>query len=270
MNFFDLLKYIFLGFIQGFTEPIPVSSSGHLVIFKALLNDNVLNDLNFEIIVNFGSLVAILIVFRKDIMNIIHDFFLYIKTKEEKYYNNFKYAWLIVIGSVPAGIAGLLLKDKIESVLGGVKIVGFALLVTALFLFLVKDYKGKKDDDSISVSNALVIGFFQVLALFPGISRSGATLVGGMQQGLKRETAFKYSFMLYIPVSLATMVLGVKDLVETSISMTTLIYYIVGAIVSCIVTYFSTKWFKDIVKRGKLIYFVWYCLLVGTLVILFV
>lgn len=270
MNFFDMLKYIFLGFIQGFTEPIPVSSSGHLVIFKALLNDNVLNDLNFEIIVNFGSLIAILIVFRKDIIDIIHDFFLYIKTKEEKYYNNFKYAWLIVIGSVPAGIAGLLLKDKIESVLGGVKIVGFALLVTALFLFLVKDYKGKKDDDSISVSNALVIGFFQVLALFPGISRSGATLVGGMQQGLKRETAFKYSFMLYIPISFATMGLGVMDLMEANISMVTLTYYIIGAMVSCIVTYFSTKWFKDVVKRGKLIYFVWYCLLVGTLVILFV
>jgi undecaprenyl-diphosphatase len=261
---------MFLGFIQGLTEPIPVSSSGHLVIAKALLNDNVLNDLNFEIIVNFGSLIAILLIFRKDLIEIIHDFFYYIKTKEEKYYANFKYAWLIVIGSVPAGIAGLLLKDKIESVLSGVKIVGFALLITSLFLFLVKDYKGKKTDNSISVSNALVIGFFQVLALFPGISRSGSTLVGGMQQGLKRETAFKYSFMLYIPISFATMILGVKDLIETHISLTTWFYYIMGAIVSCIVTYFSTKWFKNIVKNGKLMYFVWYCLIVGTLVIFFV
>lgn len=195
---------------------------------------------------------------------------MYIKTKEEKYYSNFKYAWLIVIGSVPAGIAGLLLKDKIESVLGGVKIVGFALLVTALFLYLVKDYKGKKDDDTITVSNALIIGFFQVLALFPGISRSGSTLVGGMQQGLKREAAFKYSFMLYIPISFATMFLGVTDLIQSNISLTTWIYYIIGAFVSCIVTYFSTKWFKDVVKKGKLIYFVWYCLIAGTLVILFV
>ena len=157
MNFIDLMKYVFLGFIQGLTEPIPVSSSGHLVIFKTLLHDNVLNDLNFEIIVNFGSLIAILLVFRKDLMEIIKDFFLYIKTKEEKYYTNFRYAWLIVIGSVPAGIAGLLLKDKIETVLGGVKIVGFALLVTALFLFLVKDYKGKKEDGNISVTNAIII-----------------------------------------------------------------------------------------------------------------
>ncbi len=270
MNFINLMKYVFLGFIQGLTEPIPVSSSGHLVIFKALLNDNVLNDLNFEIIVNFGSLIAIFLIFRKDLMDIIRDFFLYIKTKEERYYTNFRYAWLIVIGSVPAGIAGLLLKDKIETVLGGVKIVGFALLVTALFLFLVKDYKGKKEDGNISVTNAIIIGLFQVLALFPGISRSGATLVGGMQQGLKRDVAFKYSFMLYIPISLATMVLGVKDLVETNMDVTMWIYYIVGAFVSCIVTYFSTKWFKDVVKKGKLIYFVWYCLLAGICVILFV
>ena len=270
MNFITLLKYIFLGFVQGFTEPIPVSSSGHLFIFKTLLNDNVLNDLNFEIIVNFGSLIAILILFRKDIIEIIRDFFLYIKTKEEKYYANFKYAWLIVIGSVPAGIAGLLLKDKIESVLSGVKIVGFALLVTALFLYLVKDYKGKKDDNKITIGDAIIIGLFQVIALFPGISRSGSTLVGGMRQGLKRETAFKYSFMLYIPISFATMILGVKDLVETSISFELLIYYIVGAIVSCIVTFFSTKWFRNVVKNGKLMYFVWYCLFAGIMVILFV
>jgi undecaprenyl-diphosphatase len=264
------MKYIFLGFVQGLTEPIPVSSSGHLIIFKALLNDNVLNDLNFEIIVNFGSLIAILIIFKEDLINIIKDFFLYLKTKEEKYYSNFKYAWLIVIGSVPAGIAGLLLKDKIEAVLSGVKVVGFALLVTALFLYLIKDYKGKKDDDHITVTNAIIIGLFQVLALFPGISRSGATLVGGMQQGLKREVAFKYSFMLYIPISLATMILGVKDMLESSISSITWFYYILGAIVSGIVTYFSTTWFKDIVKNGKLIYFVLYCLLAGILVILFV
>ena len=270
MNFINLMKYIFLGFIQGLTEPIPVSSSGHLVIFKSLLNDRVLNDLHFEIIVNFGSLIAILLIFRKDLVQIVHDFFLYSKTKEEIYYSNFRYAWLIVIGSVPAGIAGLLLKDKIETILGGVKVVGFALLVTSLFLFLVKDYKGKKEDNRISVTNAIVIGLFQVLALFPGISRSGATLVGGMQQGLKRETAFKYSFMLYIPISLATMVLGMKDLIESNISTTVWMYYVIGAVVSCIVTYFSTKWFKDVVKHGKLIYFVWYCLLAGILVILFV
>lgn len=270
MDFILLCKYMFLGFIQGFTEPIPVSSSGHLVIFKSLFNDAAMNDLNFEIVVNFGSLIAILIIFRKDLINIIRDFFCYIKTKETKYYSNFKYALLIVIGSIPAGFAGLILKDKIEEVLSGVKVVGFALLVTALFLFLVKDYKGKKSDDKVTVKNALVIGFFQVLALFPGISRSGSTLVGGMQQGLKREAAFKFSFMLYIPISVATMLLGVKDMMAANLEAVTYLYYFAGMVVAGVVTYFSTLWFRDVVKKGKLIYFVWYCLLAGILVILFV
>lgn len=265
----NLFKYLFLAVIQGFTEPIPVSSSGHLVIFKNLINSDVLNDLNFEIILNFGSLIAIVIFFFDDIMAIIKDFFAYIKTKDKKYYGNFKYAWLIVIGTIPAGLLGLIFKDVIESALGGVKIVGFALLVTALFLFLIRKIKGTKDDKDITYLDAITIGLFQAVALLPGISRSGSTLVGGMFRDLKRDAAFKFSFMLYIPISLATMVLGVKDLIETNISINLWMCYLVCMIVSGIITYFSTKLFNGIIKTGKLIYFVWYCIIVGSLVVIF-
>lgn len=265
----NLFKYLFLAIIQGFTEPIPVSSSGHLVIFKNLINSDVLNDLNFEIILNFGSLIAIVIFFFDDIMAIIKDFFAYIKTKDKKYYGNFKYAWLIVIGTIPAGLLGLIFKDVIESALGGVKIVGFALLVTALFLFLIRKIKGTKDDKDITYLDAVTIGLFQAVALLPGISRSGSTLVGGMFRDLKRDAAFKFSFMLYIPISLATMVLGVKDLIETNISINLWMCYLVCMIVSGIITYFSTKLFNGIIKTGKLIYFVWYCIIVGSLVVIF-
>ena len=265
----NLFKYLFLAVIQGFTEPIPVSSSGHLVIFKNLINSDVLNDLNFEIILNFGSLIAIFIFFFDDIMSIIKDFFAYIKTKEERYFANFKYAWLIVIGSIPAGLLGLILKDVIESALGGVKIVGFALLVTALFLFLIRKINGTKDDKDITYLDAIFIGLFQAVALLPGISRSGSTLVGGMFRDLKRDAAFKFSFMLYIPISLATMVLGVKDLLETNISINLWMCYLICMIVSGIITYFSTKLFNGIIKTGKLIYFVWYCIIVGSLVVIF-
>jgi len=265
----NLFKYLFLAAIQGFTEPIPVSSSGHLVIFKNLINSDVLNDLNFEIILNFGSLIAIVIFFFDDIMAIIKDFFAYIKTKDKKYYGNFKYAWLIVIGTIPAGLLGLIFKDVIESALGGVKIVGLALLVTALFLFLIRKIKGTKDDKDITYLDAITIGLFQAVALLPGISRSGSTLVGGMFRDLKRDAAFKFSFMLYIPISLATMVLGVKDLIETNISINLWMCYLVCMIVSGIITYFSTKLFNGIIKTGKLIYFVWYCIIVGSLVVIF-
>ncbi len=264
-----LLIYIILGIIQGFTEPIPVSSSGHLTIFQNIFNNEVLNDLNFAIFTNFGSFIAIVIIFRHDILKLLKDFFAYIKTKEEKYKDGFKYCLLIVLGTIPAGIVGLLTKDFIEEKLSNVKLVGLALLITALFLFLIRKLKGYKKDKDITVLDALKIGLFQMVALFPGISRSGATLVGGMFCGLTREAAFKFSFMLYIPISIATMGLGVVDVVSTGIHSSLLIGYLVGAIIAGIVTFFATKWFKGVMLKGKLIYFVYYCLVAGTLVILF-
>jgi len=269
MDFITTLKYVILGIIQGFTEPIPVSSSGHLVIFRNLLDSNVFNDLNFEIIVNFGSLIAIVIYFWKDISSLIKDFFLYIKTKKREYFPNFKYCLLIIIGTIPAGIMGLLLKDKIETISSNVTIVGVTLLITALFLFLIRNIKGKKDDYDITYKDALIVGLFQVIALFPGISRSGATIVGAMFLNFKRDAALKFSFLLYVPISLATLILGVGDIINSGQLETIWLSYTLGMIASGIVTYFSMKLFADIMKKGKLIYFVFYCLIVGTLVLLF-
>lgn len=264
-----ILMYLILGLIQGFTEPIPVSSSGHLVIFNAILDVEALKDLNFEIFVNFGSLIAILLFYRKEIISIIKDFFMYIKTKKKEYKENYNYAWLIVIATIPAGIIGFLFKDVIESI-DSVKIVGISLLITALMLFLVKDIRGTKDKSKMNIKDALVIGLFQVIALFPGISRSGSTLVGGMFRNLNRETAFKFSFMLYIPISFATMILGVKDIISSGNLSNLILPYTLGMIVAGIVTYYSIGWFKKLLEKGKLIYFVYYCIIVGILTILFI
>lgn len=266
MNF---IKYLVLALIQGFTEPIPISSSGHLIIFKKILNSGVLNDLNFEIILNFGSLIAIIIYFWGDIKKLFIDFFTYIFKRNKESYKNFKYCMLIIVGTIPAGIIGLLFKDTIEELLNTVKVVGIALLVTSLFLYLIRNIKGTKNDDDITYFDAIIIGLFQAVALLPGISRSGATIVGSMFRGLKRDVAFKFSFILYIPISLATMLLGVKDLMDASITANMWITYLIAMIVSGIVTFISTKWFNNIMKNGKLIYFVIYCLIVGSLVIIF-
>lgn len=265
----NLFMYILLGIIQGFTEPIPVSSSGHLVIFNNLLNVETLKDLNFEIFVNFGSFIAIALFYKEEILNIIKDFFMYIKTKNKEYYTNYKYAWFIIIGTIPTGFAGLFLKDAIESITS-TKIVGISLLITAFMLFLVKNIKGKKEKENMTIIDALIIGIFQIIALFPGISRSGSTLVGGLSRNLNRETAFNYSFMLYLPISIATMILGVKDVLESSISSSLLLPYILGMIVAGIVTYISIEWFKKIIEKGKLKYFIIYCLLMGLIAILFI
>ena len=263
----ELLKYIFLGFIQGLTETIPVSSSGHLMIFKRIIDVNVDFD-TIAILTNFGSLIAIIILFWNDIVNLIKGFFKYLSTKDKKFRNDYKYCWMIVLGCIPAGLAGLLVSyfdvfDKIEN---NVKIVGLSLIVTSILLFVIRNFKGKKDDSKIGIKEALTVGCFQILGLFPGISRSGSTIVGGMSQGLKRDTAFKYSFMLYIPMSIAAMALELKDI---TIEANLMFYYISSIVVAGIVTFLVTKWFRKIVNNGKLIYFSIYCFIVGLLVILF-
>ncbi len=269
----DILKFIILGLIQGITEPIPVSSSGHLLIFQKLISGSNL-DVDFGLLAtltNFGSLIAIAILFRKDIINLFKSFFGYLKTKKQEYYDNYKYCWLIVIGTIPAGIMGIIvtklgLFDALEK---NVKFVGITLLITALFLFLIRKLKGKKSPNQITYKDALVVGLFQTVALLPGISRSGATIVGGMTRKFKRETAFNFSFILYIPISLATTVLGISDLVNSNLSVNMWICYLTATAIAGIFTYFATIWFRNIVKNGKLIYFVIYCLIVGSLVLIF-
>lgn len=274
-----LIEYIFLGILQGITEPIPVSSSGHILILQTILEKmNQVVNIDFETlatITNLGSLVAIIIIFWKEIINLIKSFFTYVFNKDSRKKDNIKndymYCWKIVIATIPAGVAGLIVTklDLLEKLEENVKFVGLMLLVTSLFLFLIKDFKGKKEKSNITFIDAIVIGLSQMIAIIPGISRSGATIVGGMFSKLKREAAFDYSFILYIPISIATSLLGIKDLLEMSISSTEYILYIIAAILSGIFTYVFTKWFAKIVKEGKLIYFSIYCLIVGVLVILF-
>ena len=263
----DLLKYAFLGFIQGFTETLPVSSSGHLMIFKTLMDVKVDFD-TIAILTNFGSLIAIIFLFRNDILEIISGFFKYIVSKDKKSKNDFKYAWMIVLGCIPAGIAGLVVSkldlfDKIEE---NVKVVGLSLMITAILLYIIRNFKGHKKDSDITVKDAFVVGCFQILGLFPGISRSGSTIVGGMFSDLKRDTAFKYSFMLYIPMSLAAMAL---EITKINLDKSLIVHYIIAIMVAAIVTFLVTKWFRKIVNEGKLIYFSIYCFIVGLLVVIF-
>ena len=263
----EFLKYIFLGLVQGLTETIPVSSSGHLMILKRLLEVNVDFD-TISILTNFGSLIAIMILFRKDIFKLIKGFFVYLFKKEKQYKDEFKYCWMIVIGCIPAGVLGLLVSafDVFEKIENNIKIVGISLIITSILLFIVRNFKGKKDDSKLGIKEALTVGCFQILGLFPGISRSGSTIVGGMSAGLKRDTAFKYSFMLYMPISVAATILELFDL---NIDSSLIFHYISAIFVSCVMTLLVTKWFRNIVNNGKLIYFSIYCFTIGLLVVLF-
>ena len=275
----ELIEYILLGIMQGITEPIPVSSSGHVLILQTILSKiNSGIDIDFTTlatITNFGSLIAIIIIFWSDIVNLIKSFFSFVFNKESRKDKevglDFKYCLKIIIATIPAGVAGLIatklgLLDTLEE---NVKFVGIMLLLTAVFLFLIKDFKGKKNRNDISFKDSIIIGLCQMISIIPGLSRSGATIVGGMFRNLKRDVAFNFSFILYIPISIATSILGIKDLLELSISSSTYILYIIAAILAGIFTYIFTKWFAKIVKEGKLIYFSIYCLVLGLVVILF-
>jgi len=263
----ELIKYIILGIIQGVTEPLPISSSGHLLIFRELFNTNIFNDLNFEVIVNFGSFLAILIIFWKDIVKLVTGFFKYLFGNKE-FKKEWKYCWLIVLGSIPVGVVGLLFKDNIEA-LASVKEVGIALIITAIALFLVKKTNGNKKDEDITWIDALIIGLFQMCALLPGLSRSGMVLVACLLCKLSKESALKYTFILYFPVSLASFGLSSIDVIKSGIDSSLLLSYGLGLVAAFVATYLTYKWLSNIVKNGKLWKFSMYCLLVAVFVLIY-
>ena len=249
----ELLKYIFLGFLQGITEPLPISSSGHIYVFKAIFNTTMFNDLTLEIFLNFASFLAIFLIFKDDIIELIKGFIEYVKTKGEKSQELFKYCMLIVVGTLPVAIIGLLIKDPMETLLSrNVFLVGIGFIITGIGLLLAMNADGDKQDFDITYKDAFIIGLFQVISLVPGISRSGMTLVGCLLCGLDKKSSLKFSFMLYFPVSIATMLVGIKDFSISSGEVSLIFYYLIGMVASFIFTYLSYNWLTNIVEKGKL------------------
>lgn len=249
----DILKYIILGILQGITEPLPISSSGHIYIIKAMINTTIFNDLSLEIFLNFASFIAILLILKKEVWHLIKGFFEYIKTKGEESVEEFRYCWLIVIGTLPVAIFGFFAKDIIEDVLSkNIFLVGIGFAITGLALLLVMNHKGEKKDKDLTWKDALFVGLYQAVSIVPGISRSGMTLVGCLLNGFDSKTALKYSFMLYLPVSVGTMLLGVKDFANMATDINIILYYIVGMIAAGVLTYISYNWLSKMTEKGKL------------------
>ena len=249
----DIIKYIFLGILQGITEPLPISSSGHIYVCKALFNTSLFNDLNLEIFLNFASFIAIFIILRKDILDIIKGSINYFKSGRQKDKKKFKYLLLMLVSTIPVSIIGLIFNDSLSDLLSkNIFIIGFGFIVTALALILVMNEDGEKDDADITYMDAILIGLCQAVSIVPGISRCGVVLVACLLCGLKRQTALKYTFMLYFPVSIGTMILGVGDIIVTGIDTSLLIFYILGMIFAFITTYISYKWLTKTLINGKL------------------
>ena len=249
----DLIKYMILGALQGITEPIPISSSGHIFLLKTLFQSKIINDLNLEIFLNTASLIAIIVIFRNDIKELFKNTYLYIKTKKKEYKTSFNYFILLIVSTIPVGILGLIFKSKLENTLAkNVYIIGFGFLITAISLIAVYNADGKKKDKDITIKDAIIIGLCQAIAIVPGISRSGMTLVGCLLSGLDRKTSLKYTFMLYIPVSILSTLSSVTSIAKKGIDINLLEYYLLASVFSFIFTYITYKWLTKVVEKGKL------------------
>ncbi|MGG1878878.1 undecaprenyl-diphosphate phosphatase [Paenibacillus cisolokensis] len=262
------LKYLVLGIIQGVTEPIPVSSSGHVIIAQRLMGMEQ-KGLSFEILTNTASLAAILFIYRKDIARLIVNGLAFLRTRKAEYRSDFMFVLYIVIGTIPAMVIGLLFKEQIEAVFSSVHTVAIALLFTGVALWLIRNLRGRKRDGDLSVKDAAIVGLAQAVALIPGISRSGATVIASIAVGMKQDTALRFAFMLYIPVSLGGAVLGVSDIMGDPERSTLFVPYLIAFVATLICTYFAMKWLMNIMARGNLKYFAYYCFLAGTLLLIF-
>ena len=257
----DILKVIILGIVQGLTEFLPVSSSGHLVLAAELLNFHE-EGVAFEVFVHLGTLLSVLIVFRKDIIKMILAPFQFLSSGFDKDDTKQYLYWdlYIIVGTIPAAVIGLSFKSQIEGAFSNIILVIAMLAVTGTVLLLSR-YMPKKNQE-MTLVKSFIIGISQAFAILPGISRSGSTIVTGIFLGIDKEKAARFSFLLAIPAILGASVIKLKDLMAMDSYSIPASYLVIGAIVSFIAGYFAIIWLLDIVKKGKLEWFALYCYLI--------
>jgi undecaprenyl-diphosphatase len=270
----EIYQGIILGILQGLTEFLPVSSSGHLVLGQIYFNITEFV-LIFDISVHMGTLAAVLVVYFSDIKLILESIFGFLaKAAGRKPFvhllktdENLKLAAFIIIGSVPTALIGLGLKNFEHVLFGSDTLVGCMLILTGTFLWVSRRYyHNERAGVKLDTKRAVFIGIVQGLAVVPGISRSGSTLVAGMVLGLDRQKAAKFSFLLSVPAILGAQILGVKDAMETGFVINSAIIY--GTIVSFFVGLAALKLLLKLVHSGKFHLFAPYCWLAGVLVLL--
>lgn len=259
----DLFEAIVLGIIQGLTEFLPVSSSGHLEIGKAILGDNfeAKESLLFTVVLHFATALSTIVVFRKDIWSILKGILKF------EWNDDMQFAAKIALSIIPAVVIGLLFEEELESLFGdNILFVGCMLLVTALLLFLAD--KAKDTDKKVSFSNALIIGISQAIAMLPGISRSGATISTSVILGNDKGKAARFSFLMVVPLILGKMA---KDVLSGEISYESSgsLPLLVGFIAAFVSGLFACTWMIKLVKKSKLTYFAIYCVVVGLIAIIF-
>lgn len=264
-----------LGIIQGVTEFLPVSSSGHLVITPFLLGWSIPKDqvFTFDVLVQMGTLLAVIIYFWKYLWKMVKAVLQGILEKKPFDSQDAKLGWLVVLATIPAIFGGLFLKDLVEAAFHSVQLTAIFLLITALLLW-VAEWLSKQTNkmEEMSTLDAFIIGCFQFLAIFPGLSRSGATISGGLLRKLKREEAAKFSFLMSIPIMFGAGVMSINDLLNMTNLTEFLPVLVVGFITSAVVGFLSIHWLLKFLNKNKLGLFSFYCVCVSiiTLVVAYI
>lgn len=266
-----VIQSIILGIVQGLTEFLPISSSGHLVIVPFLLHWDIppYQAFVFDVLVQVATLVAVLAFFWKDYYVILRGMLRGLRRRRPFESQPARLGWYILLSAVPAGVAGLLLKNTVEMAFANPMMTSFALLATALLL-VIAERVGKRQRilDNITWIDALIIGFYQILALFPGLSRSGSTIAGGMTRDLDRPAAARFSFLMAVPIMLAAGLSATLDLMAIPNLATILPVFIPGFIAAAVVGYLAIGWLLSFLTRYSLYYFAAYCASVGLIVLL--
>lgn len=257
------IEALILGIIQGLTEFLPVSSSGHIELGKAILGTESTDNLMFSVLVHTATMLSIIVVFRKDILNLIVQAFCFEWNPETRFIT------LILVSMIPTGIVGLLFESQIEQFFDGrIMFVGFMLLVTASVLFstrLVK--KGSKE---VNYPKALLIGLAQTIAILPGISRSGATIGTALLLGIDRDAATRFSFLMVLPPIAGATLIKLKDLFSEPAAYSQEIVPLgIGFVAAFISGVIACSWMLRIVRKGNISYFSVYCLIIGLTAIAF-
>lgn len=259
----DILEAVVLGIIQGLTEFLPVSSSGHLELAKAILGDTSVPEesLTFTVVLHFATALSTLVIFKKEVAEIVKGLFQFTWNEQTKF------SLKIVISMLPAVVVGLLFEEQLETFFGGqILLVGVMLLFTSILLQLAD--KAKNTNKKVSSRNSVIIGISQAIAMFPGISRSGATISTSVLLGIDRTKAARFSFLMVVPLIFGK--IG-KDVVSGDLNFQSseMLPISAGFIAAFLAGILACKWMIALVKKSKLIYFSIYCAIVGLIAIVY-
>lgn len=260
-----------LGLVQGLTEFIPVSSSGHLVVVPHFLGWQFSPEeaFVFDVLVQMGTLVAVLAYFRQELTAIARAFLLGLVRRQPFAEADARMGWQLILATIPAAVIGLLCKDAVEQAFASPKLSGLFFLVTALLLLLAEKLgRRSRALEQLDWKDSLWIGFFQVISLLPGVSRSGATMTGGMARHFDRPAAARFSFLMSVPVMVGAGLLAVKDLLEMPAAGDFIPPLLIGFLTAMISGYIAIRWFISYLGRHSLELFAGYCLGLGLAVLL--